>query len=151
MKLLGIRDLDVNQGNKILGMINKLDDISNEFEDTEYRLEVGCHEKFSNEWTGDIYLICLEDNGKLINYLCWEDMDDGYSSYTGSVEITGYKCIRLNNFETLDLEVEVKKQFKTGTKEHDLQLVNNDVVVFDCYTDFDDGYYPCGKIECKIW
>ena len=168
MKLIGIESAPLDKTKKVLAMIEKLigvaDDCGNGievFNEKGSKVEHCSYEQvtsWSDGWKEQTYFITMEHNGLYYNWICYIDKDDGYRSYAGlfqfkhkniklchNLESFGLNCSYTENTQT---EKEVKKPFqeKLVYRIH-LKVKCKHKVIFNCYTDHSDSYYPIGIIE----
>jgi hypothetical protein len=150
LKLIGFKNLSIEEANKHLAMILSKQRMEKDFEDIgiEYELPGAYWEggKFSDKWTEQIYLISMKNKNFYDNYFCYVDRDDGYRSYSRAslLPIKDYPMI--DNLKSYNLDVKIVPSAPKGDIKNDLVLKCRDKLIFECKTDYSDSYYPLGII-----
>lgn len=94
------------------------------------------------------------------NWICYVDKDDGYRSYAGLYQIKNKELCLTKNLDAFDLNcsytenaIEDKEVNLYGEKKvykiH-LKIKCKHKVIFECYTDHSDSYYPMGIIHDNV-
>ena len=168
MKLIGIEYSPLEKTKKVLAMLDKLigvaDDCGNGievFNKNGGKVEHCNYEAFtgwSDGWSEKTYFITMENNGVYYNWICFVDKDDGYRSYAGLLQFK-HKEIKLSkNLEQFGLNcsytenAKIEKESKNSWVNKQIHAIHLKVkckhkVIFNCYTDHSDSYYPIGIIE----
>ena len=171
MKLLGIERTDLDRAKKVLAMLHKLQTIGDEFDNTQIKVynERGnevedCsyrNDGISDGWCECVYFITMKKGDLYYNWICFVDKNDGYRSYAGLYQIKNKELCLTKNLEAFDLncsytenqriEKEVKNDWvdKQIFKIH-LKVKCKHKVIFECYTDHSDSYYPIGIIHDDV-
>ena len=100
------------QSQESIGMLHKLQTISNEFEESsikvydEKRNEVedcSYKEGYNEGWCEKVYFITMKKDDLYYNWICFVDKDDGYRSYAGLYQIKSKEIYLTKNLEVFDL------------------------------------------------
>lgn len=171
-KLMGIEMVDLSKAKKVLGILDKLTKIDEDFgegylsvynERGEKRTELKYEDvtSWSDGWMEKIYFVTVADGDKYVNWLCYMDKDDGYRSYSGFYKFES-KDIKLTwNLEKYDLKCNIKEGFKKEKKnpnyegeidsfDYHLEVKVGKKTVYACYTDNSDNYYPIACMDDKV-
>lgn len=155
LKLIGLKNLSVEEANKYLAMIQTKQRMEKDFTDESeelYELPGAYWEggKFSDKWTEQIYIVSLKNKNFYDNYFCYVDRDDGYRCYArvSLLPIKDYPMI--DNLKSYNLDVEIVPSAPKGDIKNGLVLKCRDKFIFECKTDFSDSYYPLGIIHDNL-
>ena len=169
MKLIGIESAPLDKTKKVLTMLNNLIKANNDF-DNGFRIYDTYGNKVDNciydmnvyteGWLEQTYYVTmLHSSGLYYNWICYVDKDDGYRSiarlyFFQSKDIK--LCHNLEQFDlncsyTINQEEKVKNQYNFDS-EYDIHLKVKckHKVIFNCYTDVSDSYYPLGNINYDL-
>lgn len=169
MKLIGIEWADLDKAKKVLAMLHKLQTISNEFEESSIKVynekgdkveDCSYTEGYSEGWCERVYFITMKKGELYYNWICYVDKDDGYRSYAGLYQFKSKELCLTKNLEVFDLNcsytenaIEDKEVNLFGEKQvyriH-LKIKCNHKIIFECYTDYSDSYYPLGIIHDNV-
>ena len=154
LKLIGLKNLSVEEANKYLAMILSKQRMEKDFTDVseEYELPGAYWEggKFSDTWTEKIYLISLKNNNFYDNYFCYVDRDDGYRSYARASMLPIKELPIIDNLKSFNLDVEIVPSAPNGDIKNQLVLKCRNKFIFECKTDHGDSYYPIGIIHDNL-
>ena len=171
MKLIGIERTDLDKAKKVLAMLHKLQTISNEFEESSIKVynEKGnevedCSynkSEYSEGWCEQVYFITMKNKDLYYNWICYVDMDDGYHSYAGLYQIKNKELCLTKNLEAFNLNCSytenkrIEKEVKDSWLDKKIYNIHLKIkckhkVIFECYTDYSDSYYPIGIIHDEV-
>ena len=171
MKLIGIERTDLDRAKKVLAMLHKLQTINNEFEESSIKVydkhgtEVeDCSynkSEYSEGWCEQVYFITMKKGDLYYNWICYVDMDDGYRSYAGLYQIKHKELCLTKNLEAFDLNCSytenqsIEKEVKDSWVDKKIYKIHLNIkckhkIIFECYTDYSDSYYPNGIIHDEV-
>ena len=171
MKLIGIERTDLDKAKKVLTMLHKLQTIGNECEESSIKVynEKGnevedCSynkSEYGEGWCEQVYFITMKNKDLYYNWICYVDMDDGYRSYAGLYQIKHKELCLTKNLEAFDLNCSytenqsIEKKVKDSWLDKKIYKIHLNIkckhkIIFECYTDHSDSYYPIGIIHDDV-
>lgn len=177
MKLIGIERTDLDRAKKVLAMLHKLQTISNEFEESTIKVynergnevaDCSYSQGYGEGWCEQVYFITMKKGDLYYNWICFVDKDDGYRSYAGLYQFKSKELSLTKNLEVFDLNcsytenTRIEKEVKNSWADNQIFKIHLKIkckhkVIFECYTDHSDSYYPMGiihddvtKLELKV-
>lgn len=169
MKLIGIESAPLDKTKKVLTMLNNLIKVNNDFDqvfkiyDTYgNELENCTYENniYDEGWVEQTYFVTLRHtSGLYYNWICYVDKNDGYRSNAGLYFFQSKDIKLCHNLEQFDLncsytvnqkeKVKIQYNFDLEYYIH-LKVKCKHKVIFNCYTDATDSYYPIGEIKYDL-
>lgn len=167
MKLIGLECTDLERAKKVLAMLHKLQTIGSEFDESKIKVyntsgreveDCSYNAEWGDGWCEQVYFITMKKGDLYYNWICFVDKDDGYRSYAGLYQFKSKELCLTKNLEQFNLncsytenqhyEKEVKRPFadKIVYAIH-LKVKCKHKIIFECYTDHSDSYYPLGIIH----
>lgn len=171
MKLLGLECTDLERAKKVLAMLHKLQTIGEECEENKIKVynasgsevkDCSYYEGWANGWCEQVYFITMKKGKLYYNWICFVDKDDGYRSYAGLYQFKSKELCLTKNLEQFDLNCSYteNKHIEKAVKNHayedkevyqiHLKVKCKHKVIFECYTDHSDSYYPIGIIHYDL-
>ena len=167
MKLIGIERTDLDKAKKVLAMLHKLQNISNEFDNSKIKVynergneveDCSYHEGYSEGWCKQVYFITMKNKDIYYNWICFVDKDYGYRSYAGLYQIKNKELCLTKNLEAFNLNCSytenksIEKEVKDSCVDKKIYDIHLKIkckhkTIFECYTDQSDNYYPIGIIH----
>lgn len=167
MKLIGLERTDLERAKKVLAMLHKLQTIGDEFEDKKIKVyncngseveDCSYNAGWGDGWCETVYFITMKKGDLYYNWICYVDKDDGYRSYAGLYQFKSKELCLVKNLEAFNLNcsytenTRIEKEVKNTWVEKQVFKIHLKVkckhkVIFECYTDHSDSYYPLGIIH----
>ncbi len=161
MILYGLKEVDASFANKVLNTVFAINRINKDFDGEDANIlkdmrntPVNSIRTFSDSWSENINIITVKNGDKFINYIAYIDADDGYRSeaYAYKFETAEPICKNLVNY---NIEVSIKEAFSNDVMNFEYRFVirnkKDNMVLVECYTNWDDSYYPVGHIHVEVW
>lgn len=161
MILYGLKEVEASFANKVLNTIFAINRMNSDFdgEDTNILKDmrnnpVNSIRTFSDSWSECINIITVKNGDKFINYIAFVDVDDGYRGRADAYKFETSEPI-CKNLVNYNIDVSIKEAFSDKVMKIEYIFVirnkKDNTMLFECYTNWDDSYYPVGHIHVGVW
>lgn len=161
MILYGLKEVDASFANKVLNTVFAINRLNTDFDGEDANIlkdmrnnPVNNIRIFSDSWSEYIIIITVKDGDKFINYIAFVDADDGYRSRADAYKFETSEPI-CKNLVNYNIEVSIKQAFSDYVMKNEYRFVirnkKDNMVMAECYTNWDDSYYPVGHIHVGVW